>query len=34
MGAFFESVFEFLFKYRLLVFEKGRLAFAAPWPHG
>ncbi|MEE9133612.1 MAG: hypothetical protein V3U13_08630 [Gemmatimonadota bacterium] len=28
----FESVFEFLFKYRPLVFEKGRLAFAAPWP--
>lgn len=32
MGAFLESVFEFLFKYRPLVFEKGRLAFAAPWP--
>ena len=28
----FETVFEFLFKYRPVVFEKGRLAFAAPWP--
>jgi uncharacterized membrane protein len=27
----FESVFEFFFKYRPVVFEKGRLAFAAPW---
>jgi hypothetical protein len=32
--SFLESVFEFLFKYRPLVFEKGRLAFAAPWPVG
>ena len=32
MGALFESVFQFLFKYRPLVFEKGRLAFSAPWP--
>ncbi len=30
----FESIFEFLFKYRPLVFEKGRLAFDAPWPAG
>ncbi len=32
MSLFFESVFEFLFKYRPVVFEKGRLAFATPWP--
>ena len=32
MSSFFESVFEFLFKYRPLVFEKGRLAFTTPWP--
>ncbi len=32
MAAFLETVFEFLFKYRPLVFEKGRLAFATPWP--
>ncbi len=32
MAAIFESVFEFLFKYRLLVFERGDLAFATPWP--
>lgn len=30
--SFLESVFEFLFKYRPVVFEKGRLAFATPWP--
>lgn len=28
----FESIFAFLFKYRPLVFEKGRLAFGASWP--
>jgi uncharacterized membrane protein len=27
-----EAAFEFLFKYRPLVFEKGRLVLAAPWP--
>ncbi len=32
MSVFLESVFEFLFKYRPVVFEKGRLAFATPWP--
>jgi len=32
MGAFLETVFEFLLKYRPIVFEKGRLAFASPWP--
>ncbi|MGD8867370.1 MAG: hypothetical protein PVI01_07060 [Gemmatimonadales bacterium] len=30
MAAMFESVFEFLFKYRPVVFERGRLAFDAP----
>ena len=30
--SFFESLFEFFFKYRPLVFEKGHLAFATPWP--
>lgn len=30
--ASLESLFEFLFKYRPLVFEKGSLAFSAPWP--
>ena len=32
MAAFWESAFEFLFKYRPLVFEKGRLVLATPWP--
>ncbi len=32
MAAFLESIFEFLFKYRPLVFEKGRLVLAIPWP--
>ncbi len=32
MSLFLESLFEFLFKYRPVVFEKGRLAFATPWP--
>ncbi len=27
-----EDLFAFLFKYRLLVFERGELAFGAPWP--
>ncbi|HVE79836.1 MAG TPA: hypothetical protein VNA89_13285 [Gemmatimonadaceae bacterium] len=27
-----ESVFEFLFKYRPVVFARGELAFASPWP--
>ncbi|MEE8278320.1 MAG: glutamine amidotransferase [Thermoanaerobaculia bacterium] len=29
--AWLESLFEFLFKYRPLLFEKGGLAFTAPW---
>lgn len=32
MGGFLESAFEFLFKYRPIVYEKGRLVFATPWP--
>jgi uncharacterized membrane protein len=32
MGSFFESLFEFLFKYRPVVFEKGQLIFSPPWP--
>lgn len=32
MNPFFDSMFEFLFKYRPVVFEKGHLAFAARWP--
>lgn len=28
----FESIFEFLFKYRPLLFEQGDVTFAAPWP--
>jgi uncharacterized membrane protein len=32
MASFLQSVFEFLFKYRPVVFEKGRLALATPWP--
>ncbi|UCF21271.1 MAG: hypothetical protein JSU87_07790 [Gemmatimonadota bacterium] len=32
MTGIFESAFQFLFKYRPLVYEKGRLAFALPWP--
>lgn len=32
MGGFLEGVFEFLLKYRPIVFEKGRLAFATAWP--
>ncbi|MGH7720861.1 MAG: hypothetical protein ACREON_18700 [Gemmatimonadaceae bacterium] len=32
MGSFFESVFEFLFKYRPVVFERGDLVFSPPWP--
>ena len=32
MGGFLESVFEFLLKYRPIVYEKGRLVFATPWP--
>jgi uncharacterized membrane protein len=31
MPSSFEPAFEFLFKYRPVVFEKGRFAFAAPW---
>ena len=30
VGVALEALFEFLFKYRPVVFEKGRLAFAAP----
>ncbi len=32
MASTFESVFEFLFKYRPWVFEKGQFALAATWP--
>src|SRR3990170_2083171 len=32
MASLFESVFEFLFKYRPVVFEKGSLTLAASWP--
>lgn len=32
MTGFGANVFEFLFKYRPLVFEKGQLVFAWPWP--
>ncbi|MDQ3698065.1 MAG: glutamine amidotransferase [Gemmatimonadota bacterium] len=32
MQSFFESLFEFLFKYRPVVFERGELAFGAPRP--
>ena len=32
MSSFFEAVFEFLFKYRPVVFERGDLVFGAPWP--
>jgi uncharacterized membrane protein len=32
MASLFESVFQFLFKYRPVVFEKGSLTFAASWP--
>src|SRR5262245_28127628 len=32
MPASFQPVFEFLFKYRPLVFAKGKLAFLTPWP--
>ncbi len=32
MSGFGANVFEFLFKYRPLVFEKGQLVFAWPWP--
>ena len=27
-----ESLFEFLFKYRPVVFQRGDLAFGSPWP--
>jgi uncharacterized membrane protein len=32
MGPLYESVFEFLFKYRPFLFEKGRFVMAPPWP--
>src|SRR5688572_16380388 len=32
MGSFLESAFEFLFKYRPVVYEQGELAFGASWP--
>lgn len=32
MASAFETVFEALFKYRPLVFERGEFVFAAPWP--
>lgn len=33
MASLWDSVFEFLFKYRSLVWEKGELALSAPWPY-
>ena len=32
MGPLLEPVFEFLFKYRPFLFEKGRFVMAPPWP--
>ncbi|MFN2400619.1 MAG: VWA domain-containing protein [Gemmatimonadaceae bacterium] len=32
MASFAESLFEFLFKFRPVVFERGQLAFGAAWP--
>ncbi len=32
MAPLFENAFEFLFKYRPVVFENGRFVFNAPWP--
>ncbi|UCD24028.1 MAG: hypothetical protein JSW51_13515 [Gemmatimonadota bacterium] len=32
MGPLLANVFEFLFKYRPVVFENGRFVFGAPWP--
>ena len=32
MASLFEPVFQFLFKYRPVVFEKGTLTLAASWP--
>ena len=28
----FESLFEFLFKYRLFLFQEGDFSFTSPWP--
>ncbi|HEY7697077.1 MAG TPA: hypothetical protein VIE88_01610, partial [Vicinamibacteria bacterium] len=33
MPSWFESVFEFLFKYRPLLYERGELGLGAPWPY-
>jgi uncharacterized membrane protein len=33
MASFWDSVFEFLFKYRPLVWEKGEVVLSAPWPY-
>ena len=27
-----QAIFEFLFKYRLLLFQEGDFAFGSPWP--
>ena len=27
-----DTIFEFLFKYRLLLFQEGDFTFASPWP--
>lgn len=33
MASLWDSVFEFLFKYRLFIWEKGELALGGPWPY-
>jgi hypothetical protein len=32
MASWFENLFEFLFKYRPLLFERGELSFGVSWP--
>ncbi|MFL5581290.1 MAG: hypothetical protein ACJ8AO_13025, partial [Gemmatimonadaceae bacterium] len=32
MTSFVESLFEFLFKYRPVLFERGEVSFALGWP--
>ena len=32
MAPWIETVFEFLFKYRPFLFQKGRFVMAPPWP--
>jgi uncharacterized membrane protein len=33
MPSWFESLFEFLFKYRPLLYQRGELSLGAPWPY-